>query len=64
MLGHGRSIPGPGQVKIGQSLKLGFQSKIGVYLCQFLFEFIGGISFPVSGLQPQTTALKNWCMLF
>ena len=60
-----RSIPGPGQVNIGQNLKLVFQSKIGVHLFCFYPEFIGGIVIPVSGLQPlPKNALKSWYMLF
>ena len=56
------SIPGPGQVKIGQNVGLKFQSKIGIYLILVLyFEFIGSIFIPLNGLQPpqKKDALKN-----
>ena len=54
------SIPGPGQVKIGQNVGLKFQSKIGIYLILVLyFEFIGSIFIPVNGLQPPSPQIKR-----
>ena len=48
-----------GKKDSGQNLKLAYQSKMGVHLFQFYYEFIAGILLPVSSIQSREQCIRK-----